>query len=65
MAMAEIKVIVGPHSLGVTLQLTEDVTVYVGMPAPENAASDAELERTARRRAARLLRMAAEELEVA
>ena len=63
MALAQITVVAGPHALGVTVQLTDDVTVYVGMPAINVGSVGAEIERTAHRQAARLLRIAAEELE--
>ena len=57
------QIVVGPRSLGVTLQLTDDITVYVDMSPVEAATAEAEIERTARRQAARILRLAAEELE--
>lgn len=65
MSLGDPEIVVGPHSLGVTLQLTDDITVYVGMPVGEITASGAEIERAARRQAARLLLLAAEELEAA
>ena len=46
-----------------TLQLADDITVYVGMPIKEVVASAYDLDRTARRQAARMLRLAADELE--
>ena len=63
MALVAPEIVVGPHSVGVTLQLTDDITVYVGMPIKEVVASACDLERTARRQAARMLRLAADELE--
>ena len=64
--MANVEVVLGPHSLGVTVQLTDDVTIYVGMPPPSDAAqrSEAEVRRDAARRAARLLSLAAEKLNL-
>ena len=61
----ETRLIVGPHSHGLTMQIGEDVTVYVGMPPPKGAAKmkPEEAERQARQAAVRALKLAISELE--
>ena len=66
MAVAEqdLSVMLGPRSLGVTLRLAADVTLYADMPLPVGAGqmNEKELEREARAQAARLFRAAAADL---
>ena len=61
----EIRIVAGPHSYGLTLQLSEEVTVYIGLPVPGGVAqmSADDAQKAARQAAVRALKLAIIELE--
>ena len=58
-------IVAGAYSVGLTLKVSDDITVYVGMPPPDGLKqmTEGEAERAVRRNAARVLRATLEDLE--